>query len=597
MSCELSSDAELAGGDVTKAAALKTGWPGDPMSALTEARCFRCPKRRGVIGGTEGAQLQHSGSADHAQTCQAEAEQCLGQMILMWRVSSKECSRRSVSHYAKLQPSPKGVDLQYVLDLAEIPTFQMLNDWKIDRAASQADLESHAAAQAHVWLNNLEISVDGHAVHPKLESVKAVIADGAGNLPILRITTRAHIDAQGGKLSYEDRNYAERAGWKEIVVDHGNGVTLRQASQTNVDISKALTQYPADPTVAPPQDLRAEMVWTVVPMAAPKPVIQQIAQPHTAPPAPAPATLTAKAAPAGTVTRGDYLSRFLHQRALTPWMIFLALGAAFILGSAHALTPGHGKTIVAAYLVGSRGTLKHAAFLGAMVTFTHTIVVFALGLATLFLFKYVVPERITEILGALSGLSIAAIGGWMLYKRLHARMGHTHAHAHGHAHHHHDHHAHDHHHHHDHGHTHPHSHSHEHDHHHHAHEPHTHSHGGHSHSHVPEELSWKGLVALGASGGLVPCESALVLLLGAIALGRVGLGLLLLVSFSLGLALVLMAIGMAVLYAKNLIPESKRSGTHPFFRWAAIASPAVVLIVGIVMTAVSLGLIQPRWMI
>ena len=83
---------------------------------------------------------------------------------------------------------------------------------------------------------------------------------------------------------------------------------------------------------------------------------------------------------------------------------------------------------------------------------------------------------------------------------------------------------------------------------------------------MPAELSWKGLVAFGASGGLVPCESALVLLLGAIALGRVGLGLLLLVSFSLGLALVLMAIGMAVLYAKNLIPESRRTSSHPFIQ-------------------------------
>jgi ABC-type nickel/cobalt efflux system permease component RcnA len=94
---------------------------------------------------------------------------------------------------------------------------------------------------------------------------------------------------------------------------------------------------------------------------------------------------------------------------------------------------------------------------------------------------------------------------------------------------------------------------------------------------------------------LVPCESALVLLLGAIALGRVGLGLLLLVAFSLGLALVLMLIGMMVLYAKNLIPESKRSGNYALVRWASIASPAIVLIVGVVMTAVSLGLIQPKW--
>ena len=125
-------------------------------------------------------------------------------------------------------------------------------------------------------------------------------------------------------------------------------------------------------------------------------------------------------------------------------MILVAFGAAFLLGSAHAFTPGHGKTIVAAYLVGSRGTLKHAAFLGAMVTFTHTIVVFALGLVTLFLFDYVVPERVTEILGAISGMSIAVIGGWMLLKRLVARpvvaSAHTHSHDHAHDH------AHDHHH-------------------------------------------------------------------------------------------------------------------------------------------------------
>src|SRR6202020_3538468 len=96
----------------------------------------------------------------------------------------------------------------------------------------------------------------------------------------------------------------------------------------------------------------------------------------------------------------DALTRLLPQQQLPPWMIATAIGIAFVLGAAHALTPGHGKTIVAAYLVGSRGTLKHAAFLGAMVTFTHTVSVFALGLVTLFLFNYVMPERVTEILGA-----------------------------------------------------------------------------------------------------------------------------------------------------------------------------------------------------
>jgi nickel/cobalt transporter (NicO) family protein len=280
----------------------------------------------------------------------------------------------------------------------------------------------------------------------------------------------------------------------------------------------------------------------------------------------------------------EALTRLLHQQALTPWMIAAAIGIAFGLGAAHALTPGHGKTIVAAYLVGSRGTLKHAAFLGAMVTFTHTVSVFLLGLATLFLFQYVVPQKVTQVLGAISGLSIVAIGAWMLYKRLRGARHHHHHHDDAHLH------------------DHAHSHDHPHEHHHHDHEhdhshTHTHSHGpgGHTHSHVPDEISLSGLVALGVSGGLVPCETALVLLLTAIALRRVGLGLVLLVSFSLGLALVLMAIGVLVIYAKNLLPGGGNASDHGFFRWVPVASAAIVMLLGVVMTGVSLGWIQPHW--
>jgi nickel/cobalt transporter (NicO) family protein len=267
----------------------------------------------------------------------------------------------------------------------------------------------------------------------------------------------------------------------------------------------------------------------------------------------------------GGAPQTEPLTRLLHQQALTPWMIAVAIGIAFALGAAHALTPGHGKTIVAAYLVGSRGTLKHAAFLGGMVTLTHTITVFLLGLATLFLFQYVVPQKVTQVLGAISGLSIVAIGGWMLYKRVRG-AGHTHSGI-----------DHDH----DHGHDHPHD--------------HTHSHGPGGHTHMPDEISWSGLAALGASGGLVPCESALVLLLTAIALRRVGLGLVLLVSFSLGLALVLMGIGVLVIYAKNLLPGGGSASGNPFFRWMPVASAAVVMVLGMIMTGVSLGWIQPHW--
>jgi ABC-type nickel/cobalt efflux system permease component RcnA len=257
----------------------------------------------------------------------------------------------------------------------------------------------------------------------------------------------------------------------------------------------------------------------------------------------------------------DYLAQLLHQPTLSAGWLLAGIAVAFWLGAMHALEPGHGKTIVAAYLVGSRGNMKHAALLGATVTFTHTISVFLLGLGTLLLSSYIVPEKIIPILGVLSGISIVLIGGWLLYQRWQAFV-HARAHALGH-HHHHDH-GHHHHHHHDHGHT---------------------------HSHVPQgEITFGSLMALGASGGLVPCPAAMVLLLSAIAIGRIGLGLVLLLAFSLGLAGVLMAIGMLVIHAKRWLPESAQSGQHPLLKFAPIASAFVILCVGILMTAASL-----RW--
>jgi len=496
----------------------------------------------------------------------------------------------SVSHYARLEVTRGGVEVTYALDLAEIPTFDLLRSWNLDRNSPRELLEAKAREQAQVWLNGLRFSSNAGAVGAKLISSKLVIADGAGNLPIARITTRAHLTGLSGSLGYEDLNFPERAGWKEIVIVGGEGATLQQASHSGKDVSKGLTEYPADPTLAPPQDLRAQVTWSVEkPVVVPNPVrpeprVVAIPQPKQAPAASAPALSTPAAAPAGSVVRGDFLSRLLHQREITPLMIVIGLAVAFLLGGAHALTPGHGKTIVAAYLVGSRGTMKHAAFLGAMVTFTHTISVFLLGLATLFLFRFIMPEKITQWLGVVSGLSIVAVGLWMAWKRWRV-AAHERAHALGHHHHHHHHHGH----HHDHGHD----HGNGHDHHHHDH----HHHGPGGHSHVPEEMSWSALIALGASGGLVPCESALVLLLGAIALGRVGLGLMLLLAFSAGLAAVLMAIGAVVLYAKNLLPDRKKSRSAWAFRYVPVASAAVVTVIGIVMTGVSLGWLGSRWSI
>lgn len=273
---------------------------------------------------------------------------------------------------------------------------------------------------------------------------------------------------------------------------------------------------------------------------------------------------TSSAAATGTVMRGEFLSQLLNRREVPPGMVLAGLVVAFGLGAMHALSPGHGKTIVAAYLVGARGTIKHAVFLGALVTFTHTISVFFLGFTTLFLSQYVLPEKIYPVLGAISGVSIVWIGGMLLIQRARRLRGHDHEHAH------------------DHHHDHPHDHGHD------------HPHGPHGHSHLPEgEIRLGSLIALGASGGLVPCPSALVLLLSSVALGRVGLGLLLLVGFSAGLAIVLMAIGVAVLYAKNLLRDGEATARHPAFRLIPVFSAAVIVCIGLFMTGVSLGLIRP----
>ena len=245
---------------------------------------------------------------------------------------------------------------------------------------------------------------------------------------------------------------------------------------------------------------------------------------------------------AGQGPSSDYLARLLHQGDVGWGTMLAGLVVAFGLGAVHALSPGHGKTIVAAYLVGSRSTAKHAALLGLVVTFTHTVSVFFLGFATLFLSRFVLPEKIYPMLGTVSGLAIVWVGSTLFFGRLRAaRRRHTH----------------------------------------------------HVHSHVPEgEVSVASLMALGASGGLVPCPSALVLLLSSVALGRVALGLTLLVAFSAGLAVVLMAIGMAALYTRHLLPDGEKTARSAAFRYLPVASAAVITCVGVAMTAAALGVIR-----
>ncbi|MBK5290446.1 MAG: sulfite exporter TauE/SafE family protein [Acidobacteriia bacterium] len=245
------------------------------------------------------------------------------------------------------------------------------------------------------------------------------------------------------------------------------------------------------------------------------------------------------------------LEHLLITGAGSPLVLTSALGLAFFLGAAHALTPGHGKTIVAAYLVGSRGRIGDAVYLGSVVTLTHTASVFILGLATLYASQHISLDRIYPVLSLLSGAMVMGIGLWLLWQRRHG--------GHGHDHHHHDHHHHDH------------NHDHHHDHH------HDHDHD-HDHHHKEGKAS---LLSLGISGGLVPCPEALVVLMLSISLRQVALGLTLLVAFSLGLAAILIGIGCAMVLAGPAVERWKPDAA--WTRSLPLVSAAVVTVLGAVM--------------
>jgi ABC-type nickel/cobalt efflux system permease component RcnA len=231
-------------------------------------------------------------------------------------------------------------------------------------------------------------------------------------------------------------------------------------------------------------------------------------------------------------------------------LVFAALLAA-ALGAFHALEPGHGKTVVAAYLVGSRGTARHALLLGLIVTASHTAGVYVLGGITLYASRYIVPERLYPWLGAVSGLIIAALGFALFLRRYagrdaqhgHAHSRHDHVHDRGHGHHHHD-------------------------------------HGRRHHVPAGQTVSLRELFALGITGGIVPCPAALVVLLSAVALRRVGFGLFLIAAFSVGLAAVLVAIGLLMVYARRLMGRFQGEG-RVVTRWLPLTSSAVMTVLGL----------------
>ncbi|HEX6651689.1 MAG TPA: sulfite exporter TauE/SafE family protein [Thermoleophilaceae bacterium] len=416
----------------------------------------------------------------------------------------------SVNHLSTVSISADRVDVRYVLDQAEIPTVQ-------ERGLTRADVLRRKLEEVR---RGLVLTVDGRRADLRAAGrPRLTFPAGAGGLP----TTRLEL-ALGAAVHHPDRvvlqdkTFPGRIGWKAIVIAPGEGTAVHTTTPRG-DPTNGLRSYPKGLLRTPLDDREATFSVT----AGTGTVI-------------APEGKRAAATSSGE-TRSDGLTGLFEDAAAGHGVLVLLLLGALGWGALHALSPGHGKAMVAAYLVGTRGSARDAVVLGATVTLTHTIGVFALGLVTLALSQYVLPEQLYPWLTLASGLMVVLVGASVLRSRLRRARVHEHHHSHGH---------------------------------HHPHE--------HDHSH-----DRRGLLGMGAAAGLLPCPSALVVLLAAISQHEVALGMLLIVAFSLGLAGTLTGLGVAVVHARRFVPP--RIATSRVAALMPAASAVVVVALGLVLAA------------
>ena len=512
----------------------------------------------------------------------------------------------SINHYSKVKIGQQSVEIRYLIDMAEIPTFQELRQFDVTPVADHPSVSRYLDRREQLLKEGLSLESDGQPVRLEMISRQLTFADGAGGLPTMKIgfVFRAKLGVAAGthKLSYFDNNFPGRAGWKEVVV-LGDGVAILDSSASAADRSQELTNYSSDVLNSPPQQVSA-VVGFATSLSEPKRTVSAatysnqkvrretkaahavvtIRRPTRSPnaiSARAPES-TASQASVGSVNstvapptravraqntpRSRFTELISTQGKLSLWVLLSAALIAAGLGALHALEPGHGKTIVAAYLVGSRGTARHAVLLGVVVTAAHTAGVYLLGAATLYASRYIVPEQLYPWLGAISGLSVAGLGIFIFLRHWTGETGE------------------------------------------HSHAP------GERHSHwflsifkpaasqrviteaasrtailadsqsAERALSVRELCLLGITGGIVPCPAALVVLLSAFSLHRIGFGLFLITAFSFGLASVLVIVGLTMVYAKRVMSSRVRSG-NTVLRYLPFLSSAFMVALGVAITA------------
>jgi nickel/cobalt exporter len=500
----------------------------------------------------------------------------------------------SVNHYGKIKVGQASLEILYVVDMAEIPTYQEMRQFGIT-ADPKSPATLHYLDREEAQLKQgLTLEIDGQNVSLAAVSRQVAFADGAGGLPTMKLSFvfRSKLDAPAGvhKLSYTDNNFPGHAGWKEIVV-LSDGSQILESTAPAVDRSQELTNYSSDLLNSPPQQLAALVNFkTVAPQAlgrTPPSAAGIGGKPATAPariqhsaasagnPRPATAIVAASSSiqsssrPASppqnhssqnqshNTPRSRFTELISTQDKLGIWVLLSAALIAAGLGALHALEPGHGKTIVAAYLVGSRGTARHAVLLGFVVTAAHTAGVYLLGIVTLYASRYIVPEQLYPWLGAISGLSVTGLGVFIFLRHLTGESG-EHSHASG--------------------------------------EQHSHwflsmfkpralqqtasSESASSNQDESRAVSLRELCVLGITGGIVPCPAALVVLLSAFSLHRIGFGLFLITAFSLGLAAVLVVVGLTMVYTKRFMAQRVRA-EKSFLGYLPLLSSAFMVVLGL----------------
>ena len=415
----------------------------------------------------------------------------------------------TVNTYIGLRVGSDEVVVDLVVDMAEIPALQARRgiDTDGDGAVDGGEGAAYAKRACADAAQRIELSVDARRAPARATSAEVTFPPGNAGLPTLRLTcvlVAETPDLRGEReIELASTAFTDRVGWREITAV-GDRTTLVASTVATTSASARLTAYPDDLLSSPPD----QRVATVRARAG-------------GPPAPAVAGTVPggrAAQPRGLDAATRSFTDLVARQELTLGFGIVALGLAVVLGAVHAFAPGHAKTVMAAYLVGEQGSMRQAAVIGLTVTATHTAGVLVLGLA-LSASASLAPESVYPWLGVASGLLLAGVGAGMLLRATGRRpqlvpAGHGHSHDHG------DHH---------------------------------HDGDGHHHHHAHGAVEWRALVPLGLAGGMVPSPSAIVVLLGAIALGRAWFGVALVVAYGVGMAVTLTGAGLALVKARGVI--------------------------------------------